>query len=89
MGFGPSGLGVDGSVIDISSEDRATLGSDLSAAERHRTVTARGNALAVSLLTGGASGDKSRGEAPAELEGGRAPSSCAVSMAALNSLGVR
>ena len=83
MGFGPSGLGVDGSVIDISSEDRATLGSDLSAAERHRTVTARGNALAVFLLTGGASGDKSRGA------GGRAPSSWAVSMAALNSLGVR
>ena len=53
----------------LSSEDRATLGSDPSAAERHRTVAARGKALAVSLATGGAEGDKSRGA------GGSAPRS--------------
>ena len=77
----PPGLGVDGSVIVISSEDTATLGSDRSAAERHRTVAARGNALAVFAFTGGATGDKSWGF------GGKAPS-MAKSTTALNSLGV-
>ena len=46
----------------ISSEDRATLGSDPSAAERHRTVAAKGNALAVVAFTGGASCVKSWGK---------------------------